>query len=333
VAYQKNEVKMMEKKKVVGLSFGRNMSNTDILVKEALLVCEKAGFDIEFINCSTLKIKPCLGCCRCVVQLASQTGSGACFQKDDDFPVLQEAFLSSDAMIIGSPVFEFAPTGLFKTVCDRFGPSHDITFTGPAIEAGKKEGRDPSTYPDERSLKPRVGAFIAVGGARTKNWTSLAFPNMFEFAFPMAIDIVDKLLYHGAMNVENVLGCPDVLKKAEKLGENIVAALKAETEDERRLYRGEEKGTCPVCHEDLLQIMHDGRTVECPVCGIEGTLDVVDGEIRVTFPEAQIRRSRLNMEGKWEHSNEIRDGAMTQKKVENLAELKKPYRNIGKKQN
>ena len=320
----------MANKKVVGWSFGRNMSNTEVIIKEALLVCEAAGYDIEFINVSTLNIKPCLGCCRCVGQLASMTGSGACFQKDD-FGILQESFLSADAMIIGSPVFEFAPTGLFKTVCDRFGPSHDITFIGPAIEAGKKEGRDPSTYPDERSMKPRVGAFVAVGGARTKNWTALAFPNMFELAFPMAVDIVDKLLYYGAMNVEHVLGVPEVLEKAKKLGANIVDALNAETEEDRRKWRGEEQGTCPVCHEDLLQVMHDGKTVECPVCGIEGTLDIVDGEIKVTFSDFQINRSRLNMDGKWEHSNEIRDGVMTQKKVENLAELKKPYKDVGKK--
>ena len=77
--------------------------------------------------------------------------------------------------------------------------------------------------------------------------------------------------------------------------------------------------------------MHDGKTVECPVCGIEGTLEIVDGEIKVSFSEFQQNRSRLRMDGKWEHSNEIRDGAMTQKKVENLAELKKPYLNVGKK--
>jgi multimeric flavodoxin WrbA len=320
----------MEKKKVVGLSFGRHMSNTEVIIKEALLVCEAAGFDIEFINVSKLKINPCMGCCQCVGQLASLSGSGACFQKDD-FPVLQEAFLSSDAMIVGSPVFEFAPTGLFKTVCDRFGPSHDITFVGPAIEAGKKEGRDPATYPDERSMKPRVGALVAVGGARTKNWTALAIPNMFEFTFPMAIDVVDKLLYYGAMNVEHVLGVPEVMAKAKKLGENIVAALNAETEEERKKYRGDEQGTCPVCHEDLLQVLHDGNKVECPVCGIEGTVDVVDGNLKVMFSEAQIKRSRLNMDGKWEHSNEIRDGAMTQKKVEGLKDLKQPYLNVGKK--
>ena len=41
--------------------------------------------------------------------------------------------------------------------------------------------------------------------------------------------------------------------------------------------------------------------------------------------EEQQNRSRLRDGGKWEHSNEIRDGAMTQKKVENLKELKMKY--------
>ncbi len=74
---------------------------------------------------------------------------------------------------------------------------------------------------------------------------------------------------------------------------------------------------------------YGGNKVECPVCGIEGTLDLVDGEIQVTFSEAQQNRSRLRDAGKWEHSNEIRDGAMTQKKVENLKELKMKYVGVG----
>ena len=65
------------------------------------------------------------------------------------------------------------------------------------------------------------------------------------------------------------------------------------------------------------------------MCGIEGTLELADGEIQVTFSEEQQNRSRLRDAGKWEHSNEIRDGAMTQKKVENLKELKMKYLGVG----
>jgi hypothetical protein len=56
---------------------------------------------------------------------------------------------------------------------------------------------------------------------------------------------------------------------------------------------------------------------------------LVDGKITYSFSAQQQARSRLTYAGKLEHRNEIADGAMTQKKVENLAELKKPYLHIG----
>lgn len=37
-------------------------------------------------------------------------------------------------MIIGSPTYEMSPTVRYKTVCDRIGPSHDITFRKSAFE-------------------------------------------------------------------------------------------------------------------------------------------------------------------------------------------------------
>lgn len=319
----------MEKKKVLGISFGRKLSNTEILIKEALLVCRDAGFDIQFIRADDLNIHICNGCTSCVAGLASMRGKGDCIHKDDDFPIIHEALLSADAVIVGSPTYVLSPTGNFKTVCDRLGPSHDITFLKPVIENGKREGRDPSTYPDERFLKKRVAALITVGGARTENWLAFAMPSMYEFTFSMGMDVIDKLQYHAAMNYNSVLGRSDVVERAAKLGENIVEALNAETEEERVRFRGDKEGVCPVCHESMLTISGQGTKVECPVCGIEGKLSVVDGEIRVVFPDEQIARSRLYEAGKWEHSNEIRQGAMEQKQVENLAELKKKYIGVG----
>lgn len=319
----------MEKKKVVGFSFGRKMSNTEVMIKEALLVCQEAGMEIQFVRCDDLNIHICTGCCACVGGLMSGRGRGTCIHKDDDFHIIEEALMSADAVIVGSPTYEFAPTGNFKVVCDRIGPSHDKTFRGPAIEAGLAEGKDPSMYPDVRSTKPRVGALITVGGARTENWLSLSLPNMYEFTMPMGIDVVDKYKYFGAMNIEHVLGRPDIMERMHKLGENIVDALNAETEEERTKYRGDDKGICPVCHETMLTVNMDGTKVECPICGIEGNLKIVDGSIEVEFSEEQQNRSRLYDAGKWEHSNEIRDGAMTQKKVEGLKELKMKYVGVG----
>ena len=65
----------MEKKKVVGFSFGRKMSNTEVMIKEALLVCEKAGMEIQFIRCDDLNIHICTGCCSCVAGLMMSISS------------------------------------------------------------------------------------------------------------------------------------------------------------------------------------------------------------------------------------------------------------------
>ena len=57
----------MAKKKVLGISFGRKMANTDVMVKTALMECEKAGCDVQFIRADDLDIKPCTGCISCVM--------------------------------------------------------------------------------------------------------------------------------------------------------------------------------------------------------------------------------------------------------------------------
>lgn len=319
---------MSEKKRVLGLSFGKKMANCEILVKEALLQCEAAGMEIQFIRADELNIHPCTGCTACVGQLASCRGAGHCIHKDD-FPILEEAILAADAIIVANPAFVLSPTGTFKIVCDRLGPSHDITFAIPAIEAGKKEGRDPSTYPNERMLKNRIAGLISVGGAMTENWLSENLPGMYNICMSMNTQVVDKMQYHGAMEWDSVLGRPDMMARAAEMGRNIVAALQSENEKDMLRYRGDIMGICPVCHESQVTITGHGNKVECPVCGIEGTLDIVDGEIKVTFPPEQVRRSRLYIDGKWEHSNEIRHGAMNQKKVPDLAAKKEKYLHVG----
>ena len=41
-------------KKVLGISFGRKMSNCDIMVKHALMECERRGFETAFIRADDL---------------------------------------------------------------------------------------------------------------------------------------------------------------------------------------------------------------------------------------------------------------------------------------
>lgn len=314
----------MAKKKVLGISFGRKMANTDVMVKTALMECEKAGFDVQFIRGDDLDIKPCTGCISCVVGMTTGRGKGGCPIKDD-FHILDEALMECDAVIVGSPTYETSPTGRFKSVCDRIGPSHDITFRKATYDEGVAAGKPADQLPDPRSFKKRVGALISVGGAMTKNWLAFMLPLMYEFTMSMGIDVVDMHEYHGAMAYEHVLGNESEMERMKKMGQNIAEALKAETEEERTKWRGDEEGLCPVCHLDMLTVSKDRKSVECPVCGIKGEFTVKDGKLDVTFSEEEQKRSRLRWDGKLEHSTEIKTQAVGPGQIPNLKELKAPY--------
>lgn len=309
--------------KVLGLSFGRKMSNCEVMVKHALNACREAGHDVQFIRVNDLEIKDCTGCIACVVGMISGR-RGDCVLKDD-FRVLEEAVLECDAVIYGCPTFEMTPTGTFKTVCDRMGPSHDISFRKVAIEEGLAAGKSPDQLPDARSLKPRVGAFFSVGGAMTKNWLSFMLPTMYCFSMSQGIDIVDTFEYHGAMAYNNVVGNRSVMDRTWAMGRHVAEALATTDEGERRRWRGDHEGVCPVCHCDMLTVTDGGKAVECPVCGISGTASIEDGRLQAHFSEEEQARSRLFYAGKLEHSTEIKTCAAPPGQIPNLKELLEPF--------
>jgi len=68
--------------KLLGLSCGRRMQNTEVLVKGAMMAAEESGADVGMIRLLDLDIKPCSGCTLCVQSLR-QGGPGKCSIKDD----------------------------------------------------------------------------------------------------------------------------------------------------------------------------------------------------------------------------------------------------------
>jgi len=311
-------------KKVLGLSFGRKMSNCEVMVKHALNACKEAGHEVQFIRVNDLDIKDCTGCIGCVVGMIMGK-RGDCVLKDE-FHILDEAIMESDAIIFGCPTFEMTPTGTFKTVCDRIGPSHDISFRKVAIEEGLAAGKTPDQLPDMRSLKPRVGAFFSVGGAMTKNWLAFMLPTMYALPMSMGIDIVDTYEYHGSMAYNHVVGNPPVMDRMWEMGKHVAEAMACEDEAERRRWRGDHEGVCPVCHCDMLNVIDDGAAVECPVCGISGSFTVENGKLKAHFSQEQQARSRLFYAGKLEHSTEIKTCAAPPGQIPNLKQLLEPYR-------
>jgi multimeric flavodoxin WrbA len=127
------------------------MSNTEIMVKEALMGAEGAGAEVQFVRLHDLTIKPCTGCNSCVVDLMERNGGGKCTIKDDDFPFIDNLIMDCDGLIVGSPIYEKSPSGQLKSLNDRMGPSHDVGFRMIAQKMREEKGITTGTGPDPRA--------------------------------------------------------------------------------------------------------------------------------------------------------------------------------------
>ncbi len=300
--------------KLLGMSFGTKLSKApnggtnEILIKEALMAAEEKGAEVEFIRMLDYKIEPCRGCVSCVMDI-TQGGSGKCLSKDD-MNFIDEKVLDSDALIFGAPVYVLGPTGLVKIVADRWGPSHDTFWRGMAKEIAKKTGKG---GPDERSFKNRVAGLIVTGGATTPHWVSFGLPLMYTLCFSRHFMPIDNLAVfpgrYPSLRRTHLTQNQEVLGRARQMGSAIVEAMKRPAGEAR--WVGDEPGTCPVCHQNLLTVVKQ-NFVECPLCGIRGELQVVNGNIKVNFSKEEQAHSRLNLLGLKDHWDELMGAEMGQ---------------------
>jgi multimeric flavodoxin WrbA len=286
--------------KLLGLSCGRKMQNSEILLREALMAAEDAGAEVSMIRLPDLDIKPCKNCMACTMSLMNG-GAGDCVIKDD-LPFLDDQLFECDGMILAVPTYILAPPGQVKMISDRRGPSRDVVWLAESKKMRGTVPKPPDKGPDERAFKKRVAAFISVGGASTPNWLSLTLPLMYLFTFPSNMTVVDQMQMTSVTKFMNPVLNPEALERAATLGRNVAEAMKKPLEEV--CWMGDE-GTCPVCHCNLLTVKGT-NPVECPICGIAGTLKIDSGRISVEFSEEEQKRSRLFLAGKVEHWIEIR---------------------------
>jgi multimeric flavodoxin WrbA len=322
--------------KVLGISCGRRMGNTEIMVKEALMGAEDAGAEVQFLRLHDYYIKPCTGCNSCAMDIMGG-GGGACSIKNDDFPHIDNLIMDCDGLILGSPIYEKSPTGQLKTLEDRMGPSHDQGFRIIAQKIREEKGITTGTGPDPRSFKPRAASLIAVGGSE---WDTLAMPIMSMFALTMQIEVVDRILLNWVGLPKVVTVFDEHLARAHRSGAHVVETLKNGVETAE--YIGE-PGMCPLCHSKLIEVRNgsDPYPCICGLCGVRGTLGVEDGAVRFVVSDEDRPHSHLLLSGKFEHLRELQDislkppanygeaGARSIKYREYLTPIKPPARDKG----
>jgi uncharacterized Zn finger protein (UPF0148 family) len=149
------------------------------------------------------------------------------------------------------------------------------------------------------------------------------------FTFPSHIQVVDQMQVLGVSRWGHVVLNDEAMARAGPLGRHVAAAMgKPESE---LTWMGDEPGTCPVCHSNLLTVTKE-NPVECAICGIKGEINVEGDKITVTFSEEEQKRARLTIAGKLEHYLEIRDNfriAAARKDLDQIPERLKKYEGYG----
>jgi multimeric flavodoxin WrbA len=291
------------------------MSNTEIMVKEALMGAEEAGAEVQFLRLHDYNIKPCTGCNSCVVDLMEKGGGGKCVIKGDDFPFIDELIMECDGLVLGSPIYEKSPSGQLKSLEDRMGPSHDQGFRIIAKKIREEKGITTGTGPDPRAFKSRAATLIAVGGSE---WDTLALPIMSMFALTMQIEVVDKILVNWIGLPRVVALRDDLLERAHRSGKHVAETLKKPIEE--AVYIGE-PGVCPLCHSKLIEVRNgnDNYPCICGVCGVRGSLVETDGQVSFLVSDEDRPHSHLFLSGKFEHLQELADVSL--KPPANMDEL------------
>lgn len=114
---------------ILGISGSpRKNGNTDRMIHTALTkAVQTTTCRTDFVRLYDIAIKPCLGCNSC------QKNGGKCVIKDD-MPQLLDKIKKSDILVLGTPVYWWAPSAGFKTFMDRwYSPEFGNVLSGKKV--------------------------------------------------------------------------------------------------------------------------------------------------------------------------------------------------------
>jgi multimeric flavodoxin WrbA len=283
--------------RVLGINAGNAGGSSEILLKVALRAAADEGADAVLVGVDDLALP---------TRPVAPGDSAA----DDDGGWLWDQVMEADGLLVAAPIYSRTVPGKLKLVADRLaGPAADVAFA-ESYRAMLEAGEAPAVrFPyDERVFRPRVAGLIAVGGALTSQWRSLALPLMHQMMFSSHIAVADQLLVGGAGMPRSVVLDAAALLAASRVGRSVGSQLGRPFDEVE--YRGE-AGLCPLCHLSIVVV--SGTEVECATCGAGGRLEVLDGVAVVRFDDpAALERSVITLAEKRAHFREVQETARLQ---------------------
>ena len=276
--------------KVLGICCGRKNGNTEILMKEAFKAIQaKCDAECKFVRLQEAKIRSCIGCETCMVNHLKGNWDFRCVHKNgtDHFYFIEQLMREADAIIVSAPAYNLQPPGTLVTFMNKLHASGD--------------------YRDVVHKNHKIGATFTLGGTDWTNFT-LTTTNMLTMELVGSYDaVVDKCHFDFVPSVGAIVLEEDMLARVRKLGENVADALLEKANGQVPAYRGD-AGICPDCHSTFLEKRDDGWY--CPQCLTKATLEMVDGDLKVTFTDEEKAKNRWSPWGQELHDNNIRKGHM-----------------------
>ena len=199
--------------KILGINASpRRKANTQTLVEAVLQGAGGKGAETRLVHLRDLEINGCLGCEGC------KTHPGRCVQKDGLTPLLQE-MASSDAVVLGTPVYWFHVSAQFKMLVDRL---YSFMEFGENSETGDPTVR--SAFPSGKNFvivisrgDPEPPAMFPQFYDHLNEWLNLIPMSLgagrFEFLHQYGADIDRKA----------ALNDPAFLEKARQTGAGLLA--------------------------------------------------------------------------------------------------------------
>jgi multimeric flavodoxin WrbA len=275
--------------KLLGLSDGRPMGNSEVLLKEAMMGAEEvvSGLDVEVIRLQYLTIKPCIGCWKCTNPKLKEW---RCVnEKTDHMSYLVKKLSEADGIIFSFPSYAITAPSAFFAIRDRLVP-------------GRRNIKK----------KQKVGGYITVGGS---DWINLCLPLVPIWLWTV-MKTVDQMFVPFTATLGQVVLNTEAMARARKLGRNVGKAMKMPYDEVKYVGEAikvsdaevkylsktmempedyirwvtEEEDHCPICHSNLLQLR--GKHVRCAVCDVKGTIKIVGDKITVTYDEEELKKVR-----------------------------------------
>jgi multimeric flavodoxin WrbA len=241
----------------------RKKGNSEILAKEALMGAEEAGAEVELLRMTDYQIEACQGFGLCLFR---EEGCHV----EDGVKSIWSKIDEADGILLSVPCYFLESTAVLKQLIDRaWVLAHRGTFRGKY-------------------------ASVIVPYA-TRGWIPYAMlqPNIFFGILGL------KVIHRAAFNIQGLgeaVHDGEMIQKAHRIGKELALAVK----DQDPTYRSE-PGLCPICQDWNIRILKNRRSVECPTCGIRGTLKVQDGRIEVKFDEKAMVEYRFDPEVGYNH--------------------------------